>query len=731
MSTELIFLILTGIFVSFVALVVAVSHRIARSVKILFAATCGSLTLWQANIFIADSVTTNLTFWNNLVFLWPILAVASVFFFILSIGHKMGELSIESAVGKSRRASTVVLATACLQLILVPSGQLFSNVTFNPATQEYIFERGFAYPLYLILLLLQLVFVGYYLLRNLHDSKTDSIERHALKSVLVTVTTVAAYAVMTNVLIPIIFDSQRYIGLGILAVDIFSLGFAYSIIRYRFLDIRIYAFRTGVYLIVVALAAAAYALFASIIVTRILHLDLTGLALFVLSALTVIIAISFRPLSAFFNRLTSRLFYRDYYEPQDVVDRLTALLVGTVDLDEIMRGSAAVISDTIKPNSLKYLLHYFPADKQSELLEHLSKSKQNVIVTDDFDFSEHESLRKLLRKNEIAMALRLKTTHEDLGFIILGPRRSGALYSTGDRRLLRTLSDSIALGLQNALRFEEIEAFSDTLQQKVNDATRQLRHSNEKLKQLDETKDDFISMASHQLRTPLTSIKGYVSMVLDGDAGRVSPLQQKLLGQAFISSQRMVYLISDLLNVSRLRTGKFIVEPTVCNLAVMVQDEVKQLVETAKGRNLTLIYHKPDYFPDLMLDETKMRQVIMNFIDNAIYYTPAEGKIVVELKEGPKMIEFMVIDNGIGVPKSEQHHLFSKFYRANNAKRARPDGTGLGLFMARKVILAQGGATIFKSQEGKGSTFGFTFAKEKLAPTTQSPTVAIGKSDSK
>jgi signal transduction histidine kinase len=117
-----------------------------------------------------------------------------------------------------------------------------------------------------------------------------------------------------------------------------------------------------------------------------------------------------------------------------------------------------------------------------------------------------------------------------------------------------------------------------------------------------------------------------------------------------------------------------------------------------------------------MLDETKLRQVIMNFLDNAVYYTPAGGHIEVHLVEKPQSIEFMVSDDGIGVPRHEQHHLFTKFYRAPNAKRARPDGTGLGLFMAKKVVIAQGGAVVFKSQEGKGSTFGFTFAKAHLTP---------------
>ena len=215
-------------------------------------------------------------------------------------------------------------------------------------------------------------------------------------------------------------------------------------------------------------------------------------------------------------------------------------------------------------------------------------------------------------------------------------------------------------------------------------------------------------------------------MVLEGDAGKLTEQQRKLLEQSFFSSQRMVFLIADLLNVSRLKTGKFIIEPVPVNLADMVEQEMEQLKQTAAGKELTLTFNKPEHFPTLMLDETKTRQVIMNFADNAIYYTPQGGHIRVELSETPASVELRIVDDGIGVPKAEQHHLFTKFYRAGNARKARPDGTGLGLFMAKKVVVAQGGAVLFESQEGKGSTFGFVFSKAKLAPSASpaSPTAA-------
>jgi signal transduction histidine kinase len=316
-----------------------------------------------------------------------------------------------------------------------------------------------------------------------------------------------------------------------------------------------------------------------------------------------------------------------------------------------------------------------------------------------------EDLRRAMPIQSVVF-VKLFARHRLVGLMVVGFNQEAAGVTEKELALLDRLSEAVGIALDNKLLFEENQQ-----------VLRQLQKTNEKLKSMDETKDEFISMASHQLRTPLTSVKGYLSMVLEGDAGDISQMQQKLLDQAFISSQRMVYLIADLLNVSRLRTGKFLIEPIATNLADVVESEVHQLLETAKARGLTLSYQKPDNFPTLMLDETKIRQVMMNFMDNAIYYAKPNGRVVVELKETEKTIEYTVTDDGIGVPKSEQHHLFTKFYRAGNAKKARPDGTGLGLFMAKKVIAAQGGAIIFKSEENNGSTFGFSFEKSKLQPT--------------
>lgn len=348
-------------------------------------------------------------------------------------------------------------------------------------------------------------------------------------------------------------------------------------------------------------------------------------------------------------------------------------------------------------------------NRLEELANYIKHQGTDLLITDML--APTHSLSRWLNQKNIALVLRLKTHERVVGYVLIGGKKSGDTYTNQDHKLLLIVANELALAVQNALRFDEIQQFNITLQEKVDGATKKLRRTNEKLRELDETKDDFISMASHQLRTPLTSVKGYLSMVLEGDAGKISKEQRKMLEQAFVSSQRMVYLISDLLNVSRLKTGKFVIEKSPVNLATLVEQELEQLKETAKTKDMTLIFEKPDSFPEAMLDETKTRQVIMNFVDNAIYYTPAGGKIEIKLADGAKSVELTVKDDGIGVPKHEQHHLFTKFYRAHNARHMRPDGTGLGLFMAKKVIVAQGGVLIFHSQEGKGSTFGFSIPK--------------------
>lgn len=268
--------------------------------------------------------------------------------------------------------------------------------------------------------------------------------------------------------------------------------------------------------------------------------------------------------------------------------------------------------------------------------------------------------------------------------------------SSNDQDLINRLGSAVGIALDNKLLLEENAR-----------VLKQLQKSNDKLKALDQIKNEFLSMASHQLRTPLTSIKGYVSMVLEGDAGSLTTQQHKLLQESFNSSERMVRLISDFLNVSRLQTGKFAIEKTSFNLKEVVKQEVSNLEIIAGSHDIKLKLKVADGNYPIIADESKIRQVIMNFVDNAIYYSHPSSTIIVNLEKIKDQAALTVVDTGIGVPKDEQAKLFTKFFRAQNARKQRPDGTGVGLFLAQRVISAHKGSIIFSSTEGQGSTFGF------------------------
>lgn len=325
------------------------------------------------------------------------------------------------------------------------------------------------------------------------------------------------------------------------------------------------------------------------------------------------------------------------------------------------------------------------------------------------------TLRQSLQMAGVKVLLTLALQGECVGYVFVGGKRGG--YTERDRRLLEAASGELVIAITNAQALEEVRTLNETLQQKIDEATRELRASNRQLQRLDEAKNEFISMASHQLRTPLTSIKGYLDMMLEGDLGPVNATQRAVLAEAFSSSERMVQLISDFLNVSRLQTGKFMIDRRPTNLEAVIRETVALLQVVANQRDLKIKVHYDRDVPTLLLDTEKFRQVVLNMIDNAVYYSRPQTTIVVRLTREEDEVVFTVQDAGIGVPRDEQADLFRKFFRATNARKKRPDGTGVGLFLARKVVVAHSGAIIFHSEEGKGSVFGFRLPALRLKQT--------------
>lgn len=235
-------------------------------------------------------------------------------------------------------------------------------------------------------------------------------------------------------------------------------------------------------------------------------------------------------------------------------------------------------------------------------------------------------------------------------------------------------------------------------------------HDISREKIVERMKTEFVSIAAHQLRTPISAIKWTLRMILDGDLGPISDEQRDFLDKTYKSNERMISLINDLLNVTRIEEGRHLYNLTLVNLEDVIRALANTYPQNLKQKELTLNIEKPEQtLPQVKVDVEKMRLVISNLIENAIKYTPAGGNIVITIaQEGPANIKVSVRDTGMGILKEQQERIFTKYFRGSNAVRTDTDGTGLGLFIAKNVVETHGGKIWFESQENKGTTFFFT-----------------------
>ncbi len=228
-------------------------------------------------------------------------------------------------------------------------------------------------------------------------------------------------------------------------------------------------------------------------------------------------------------------------------------------------------------------------------------------------------------------------------------------------------------------------------------------------KMIEAMKSEFVSIAAHQLRTPLSAIKWTMRMLLDGDLGDLNEEQMKLAEKAYLSNDRMVRLVNDLLNVSRIEEGRYLYKPSHISFSEVVDPILDTYKEEIKRRNIDFQINKPDgKLPLVAVDVEKITLVIQNLLDNAMKYTQPKGEIIFSAESNEKEIKISVKDSGVGIPKEQHNRIFSKFFRAGNVVRMETEGSGLGLFICKNIVNVHGGKIWFDSEEKKGSVFYFT-----------------------
>ena len=542
----------------------------------------------------------------------------------------------------------------------------------------------------------------------------------------------------TNLIVPTITGNYSSVVLAPLVAVTLSLSFAYAIANYRLFDLRTSVFRAVGYALSIATLVAVYSvlIYGAVlpIVSPTSKFEFSTLILITVGTAATIFF--YDKVKIIFDTITDKLFFKNSYSLPKFLDEFNQSLITSTDIGDLADSIMKVMSRNLKTDFFvlivkegKFELTIDSRKKESlrevdavipiSMINYHFKTGDRVVLKDYINKQHFEGLSSGLENMDMSAAIDLseasKTTTSlkralesgNFKTMLLGPKKSGENYNAQDLDALRIIAKELVIALQNAMRFEEIKLFNIELQHKIDLATIKLRQQNKKLVVADELKDDFLSIASHQMRTPISTILGYASILNSGDAGKLNSDQKKFTKVMETSTKRLSYLINDFLTVSRLKSGKFSVELGESDIKNVMADEVDNLKEQFKAKNIKLKVNIDNNLKKMKIDEQKIRQVMMNLIDNAMHYTKPEGQVEVTLKKDGNNAVFEVKDTGIGVPKEDQAELFSKMFRSDNAQTMRPDGTGLGLYLAKKVIVAHHGHIIFKSELGKGSTFGF------------------------
>jgi signal transduction histidine kinase len=259
--------------------------------------------------------------------------------------------------------------------------------------------------------------------------------------------------------------------------------------------------------------------------------------------------------------------------------------------------------------------------------------------------------------------------------------------------LLYTASRTAAIALQRAILDERL------LKEEV---------SKRALEEVSHLKTEFVSLVSHELRTPLTSIQGFVSLIREGHTGELNPLQTEFLGIVSRNSDRLVSIVSDLLDMSKIESGRLELVSESLNLREIVEKEVESFGTMAEEKHITVNVEMDSGLPPVRADRHRLGQIIVNLLSNAVKYSPDNSTVKIRASQSGKQVTVKVIDSGSGIDPEDRSRLFERFYRGKSDAVRGTKGTGLGLAITRYLVEMHGGKIWVESERGQGSTFCFS-----------------------
>lgn len=350
------------------------------------------------------------------------------------------------------------------------------------------------------------------------------------------------------------------------------------------------------------------------------------------------------------------------------------------------------------------------AENGQEGLKKVREGKYDLVLT-DLKMPGLDGLQLIseIAKDQPEVLTVLMTGHGTVDSAVEAMKQGASDYLLKPLNLDETIV-RIKKVLEERQRFMRLKDFAD-----------QLEKANQELRRIDAMKSEFVSVASHELRTPLAAIKNAIQLILQGKTGEINENQAKFLSLADRNINRLINIINDLLNLSRIESGRISLKPESLPIKPLFENVVGSLRPQAETKSIQIEIDLPENPPSIYADKEKVEQILINLIGNAIKFTPDGGKIRLRAEilseeknpEHPKKVAISVEDNGVGIPSDHLEKIFEKFHQVDGSLHRSIGGTGLGLAIAKGLVEAHQGKIWVKSEVGKGSTFTFTLPFSK------------------
>jgi len=371
-------------------------------------------------------------------------------------------------------------------------------------------------------------------------------------------------------------------------------------------------------------------------------------------------------------------------------------------------GRDKFISQTISKQERENVLAKVVNEKKTFVIKSLSD-----VFNKSYTREESVAIQNQLRIKSVVV-YPLIVRRETIGILVIGISEAEGDLSAYRKDLVDRLAGVVGIALDNSLLYQSIQ------------------EANERLKQLDKLKDEFVSLASHELRTPMTIIKSYLWMFLSKNKGKLPEKDSKYLERAYESTERLINLVNDMLNVSRIESGRLKLQLTAFSSVDLIRKVVTELTPRAKQLGLSLTFSSSNTkIPLVYADSERVEQILINLIGNSLKFTPSGGSIIVSVTPQRSFAQIQVSDNGKGMSDEVLQKLFQKFSTmgGNYLRKQEGQGTGLGLYLSKSLVELQGGKIMAESPgENKGSTFSFTVPYANIQGSRQIPQEADGVS---